>query len=50
MAVRWGGRGPGHLCRLPKGVAAVVSGSSWILATGFWDDTGVWDDSASWID
>lgn len=24
--------------------------STWILATGFWDDDGLWDDTASWID
>lgn len=25
-------------------------GGSWLLATGFWDDTGVWDDASNWID
>ena len=26
------------------------SGSTWILATGFWNDSGTWDDTAVWID
>jgi hypothetical protein len=25
-------------------------GGSWILATGFWNDSGVWIDSSNWID
>ena len=25
-------------------------GSTWILATGFWNDSGTWDDTAVWID
>lgn len=25
-------------------------GGTWLLITGFWDDTGVWDDSNNWID
>lgn len=24
--------------------------SSWIMATGFWNDSGVWDDTAVWVD
>lgn len=24
--------------------------STWILATGVWNDSGVWDDNASWKD
>lgn len=23
---------------------------TWILFTGFWDDTGVWEDEATWND
>lgn len=26
------------------------SGSSWILATGLWNDSGIWVDSDVWID
>lgn len=24
--------------------------STWILATGTWDDSGFWDDNEQWID
>lgn len=24
--------------------------STWILATGFWNDDGFWDDNENWID
>ena len=35
------------LARFRRIVGAV---SSWILTTGFWDDSGEWDDSDVWID
>jgi hypothetical protein len=25
-------------------------GGTWILATGYWNDSGVWIDSSNWID
>lgn len=31
-------------------IDAVAPVSTWILATGFWNDAGVWDDAAVWID
>jgi hypothetical protein len=28
----------------------VAMAGTWILATGFWNDSGTWVDSATWID
>lgn len=27
-----------------------ASGGTWLLATGFWNDSGVWDDASTWVD
>jgi hypothetical protein len=32
------------------GVGGGGGGSSWILASGAWNDSGVWDDDAFWLD
>jgi hypothetical protein len=34
---------------IPQAPSSPSSGS-WILTTGFWDDTGEWDDSDIWND
>jgi hypothetical protein len=36
---------------LPTSTTSTTTiGDTWILATGFWNDSGVWVDSANWID
>lgn len=31
-------------------ISGVVTIFSWILSTGFWNDSGAWDDTATWND
>jgi hypothetical protein len=36
---------------LPTSTTSTTTiGETWILTTGFWNDSGVWVDSANWID
>lgn len=37
------------ISEIPAGGFEAV-GSSWIMATGFWNDDGFWDDNSNWID
>ena len=31
-------------------MAPYISGTSWVLITGYWDDAGMWEDSSIWMD